>query len=148
MDPTAAQLWIVAGLVPTTRGGLHAANTGAGQGEPSGRVQRLVAPDAKKPGPDECAGAPRGLPYGRYNGNGDFACDRGGRAGCPEAGETTGYPLPQKRGGDRRAVERALAGRSPVQLTAVLEDVRCHSAAPSSPCQNAVYGSGQSGVAK
>src|SRR5215471_12910054 len=85
MDPTAAQLWIVAGLVPTTRGGLHAANPGAGQGEPSGRVRRLVAPDAKKPGPDECAGAPRGLPYGRYNGNGDFACDRGGRAGCLEA---------------------------------------------------------------
>ena len=55
---------------------------------------------------------------------------RGGRAGCPEAGETTGYPLPQKREGNRRAVERALAGRSPVQLTAVIEDVRCHSAAP------------------
>ena len=49
-----------------------------------------------------------------------------GRAGCSEAGEIAGSPLPQERGRDRRTVKRALARRPLVQLVTGVEDVRRH----------------------
>lgn len=39
---------------------------------------------------NECPCTPCGLQHRRCNGDGDFARDRGGRAGCTEAGGTTG----------------------------------------------------------
>src|ERR1700681_2484084 len=112
MDSTIAQLRVVDGLVPAEGSGVHAADLGTGQRKPGGGGRRLVTEDAEEPGPDECASAPGGSGYRRCNGDGHPAGDRRGRAGRPETGETAGPALPQERGGDCRAIERALAGGS------------------------------------
>ena len=52
-----------------------------------------------------------------------------GRARCPETGATARLALPQERGGDRGAIERTLAGGSPVQPAASAQDVRRDSGA-------------------
>src|SRR5229473_1037767 len=122
MDSEIAQLWVVDGLISATGSGVHAADLGTGQGKPGGGGWRLVTKDAEEPGPDERARAPgRSRPAGGH-GNGD----RGRGKGSAEVGEAARPSLPQKRSGDCRAVERALAGGSPVQLAAGLKDVPQH----------------------
>src|SRR6516162_6568346 len=70
----------------------------------------------------------RAVSVGRTDGDGDSARHCRGRAGCPEIGATAGPTLPEERGADRRAVERALARGSPVQSAGIAEDVRRHPA--------------------
>src|ERR1700674_1691225 len=122
MDSEIAQLWGVDGLISTTGSGVHAADLGTGQGKPGGGGWRLVTKDAEEPGPDERARAPgRSRPAGDH-GNGDRAGHRGRGKGSSEVGEAARPSLPQKRSGDCRAVEQALAGAAPVQLSAGLAD--------------------------
>ena len=56
-------------------------------------------------------------------GDGHGAGHRGRRAGRAETGATAGSALSQERGGNGRTVERALAGRPPVQFEPGIEDV-------------------------
>ena len=121
MDPTAAQLRVVDGLVPADRNRSACCGHWCGTREPGGGGRRLVAADAEEPGPDECAGAPGGHEHRWGDGNGHPASDRRGRARPAEVGEIARSALPQERGGDRRAVERALAGRSFVQPAEALK---------------------------
>ena len=91
-----------------------------------GRGGGLVAADAEKPGPAvqelkahyECTGASRGIGHRRGDGHGHHArnCNAlstlapSGRAGCPAVGEVAECALLEERGGNRRTIERALAG--------------------------------------
>ena len=97
-----------------------------------GRASRLDAADAKKSGPNECAGAPGGIAHRRHHRYGDHARHRRRRSGRPAVGEITKLALLQERRGNCRGIEWALAGRPLImryqllrrQLEAGLENVR------------------------
>src|ERR1700722_7651522 len=124
VDSAAAQLRITAGFVSTGGSSLHAADAGAGEGQPGGGVWRLVTEDAKEPRPDERARASGSFRHRWGDGDGHSACHRGRRTGCPKTGQAARPTLQQNRTGNCRTIAWALAGGSLVQLAAGSEDVR------------------------
>ena len=134
VDTTSAQLRSADGIVPAAGTGMHVAHIGSRQEDLGSRGKcafnsctgGLVAADAEmgfqllpqKPGPAvqelkahyECARAPGGIGHRRRDGHGHHARNCSGRAGCPAVGEVAECALLEERGGNRRTIERALAG--------------------------------------
>ena len=86
---------------------------------------RLVAADAEELGPDERAGASGGQGDRWGDGNVHPAGDCERRARPPEAGPVSRSALQKEPGGNRRTIEWASAGGSPLQPGESLANVRC-----------------------
>jgi hypothetical protein len=83
VDAAAAQLRIASQFVPTGGSGLHAADAGAGSGQPGGGVWGLAAEDAEEPGPDERARAPCSFRHRWGDRDGDSVAPSSEESGMP-----------------------------------------------------------------